>query len=487
MIGLRRAAVVLWLPAALSVSVPASAATTYYVGSNGDDAAPGTSAERPWRTPARVKAVDLEPGDRVLFEGGAVFAGGVELDAADAGTGTDPVIVGSYGDGRATLRAGSQPGVYAEDMGGLVVRDLRLEGPGMDLSNTDGLTVYASHPWGARLARVRVERVEAMGFGRSGVSIGSWAGPAGFDGIELTDVDAHDNALGGVLVYAQERAAHRGVIVQRTRAWGNPGVAGLMRNSGNGIVVGGADGGLIEHSVAHDNGGRDDAGEGGVGIWAYDSRGVVIQSNESYDNRTGGGVDGGGFDLDDRVSGSVIQYNRSHDNDGAGYLIANPSRDPVHADNVVRFNLSERDGRRNGYPGISIWRRTARLDVYHNTVVGPARAVRATELGDGSAALRDNLFVRTSPGPVLDVTAAATAAAFQGNAYWASDGALTFDWATRRYSGLPAWRQGSGQERLGDAATGVALNPRLAGGTSADDTGAYAPGPGSPLIDAALD
>src|SRR5215217_1192437 len=169
MIRLRRAAALLSVPAALTVSAPAPAATTYYVGSNGDDTASGTSAERPWRTPARVKAVDLAPGDRVLFEGGAVFAGGVELDAADAGTDTAPVIVGSYGDGRATLRPGGQPGVYAEDVGGLVVRDLRLEGPGRDLSDTDGLAVYASHPLGARFPRVRVERVEATGFGRTGV------------------------------------------------------------------------------------------------------------------------------------------------------------------------------------------------------------------------------------------------------------------------------------------------------------------------------
>src|SRR3954451_15566777 len=112
----------------------------------------------------------------------------------------------------------------------------------MERSATDGLTVYASRPWGGRFPPVRVERVEAFGFGRSGVAIGSWAGPAGFDGIELADVDAHDNALGGILTYAQGRAAHRGVIVRRTRAWANPGKPGLVHNSGNGIVVGGADG-----------------------------------------------------------------------------------------------------------------------------------------------------------------------------------------------------------------------------------------------------
>src|SRR4051794_41979916 len=76
MIRLRRAAVLLSLVAALTVSARASAATTYYVGSNGDDAAPGTSAERPWRTPARVTAADLAPGDRVLFEAGGGVARG---------------------------------------------------------------------------------------------------------------------------------------------------------------------------------------------------------------------------------------------------------------------------------------------------------------------------------------------------------------------------------------------------------------------------
>src|SRR3954451_22737658 len=482
----RRALVTLICLLTLLVAAPAWA-DTYYVSAAGDDGNAGTSHEYPWRTPARVSAADLAPGDRVLFEGGSTFRGGVHLDAADAGTAAAPVVIGSYGSGRATLAPTEQPGLYAEGMGGLVVRDLRVIGQGLDTSDTNGLAIYADGPWGQRFPRVRVARVEVEGFGRWGVHVGTWAGPAGFDGIDVSEVDAHGNALGGIGVYAQQRAANLAVTVRDSRAWDNPGRAGLAKHSGSGIVVGGTDGGLIEGCVAHDNGGRDTANEGPVGIWTYDSRGVVIEGNESYANRTGGPKDGGGFDLDDRVSDAVIQYNHSHDNDGAGFLIANPSLAPEHTRNIVRFNLSERDGRRNGFAGISLWGRTTQLDVFHNTVVGPAAAVRADALGDGSAALRDNALVRTAAGQILDISPPATAARFQGNAYWSAGGPPPIDWSGTRYAGLAAWRAATGQERVGDAETGIDRAPRFAGGPPGSGAAAYIPAAGSPLVDAALD
>jgi hypothetical protein len=48
-------------------------AVDYYVSSAGDDAASGTSPAAAWRTAGRVTAHDLDPGDRVLFEGGTTF------------------------------------------------------------------------------------------------------------------------------------------------------------------------------------------------------------------------------------------------------------------------------------------------------------------------------------------------------------------------------------------------------------------------------
>ena len=58
-----------------------------------------------------------------------------------------------------------------------------------------------------------------------------------------------------------------------------------------------------------------------MGIWTYNSNDVLIQYNESYDNKAGH-IDGDGFDLDGGTTNSILQYNYSHDNDGAGILEA---------------------------------------------------------------------------------------------------------------------------------------------------------------------
>ena len=112
---------------------------------------------------------------------------------------------------------------------------------------------------------------------------------------------------------------------------------------------------------------------GPVGIWTWDSNRVVIQYNESHHNRTGSPKDGGGFDLDGGVQNSIVQYNYSHNNDGAGYLLAQfEGAKPFH-NNIIRYNLSKNDGRKNSYGGIHLWstgsndgiRDTA---IYQNTI-----------------------------------------------------------------------------------------------------------------------
>jgi hypothetical protein len=54
-----------------------SRATTYYVSSQGDDANGGTTVADAWRTVAPVNATTFLPGDRVLFQAGHTFAGGI--------------------------------------------------------------------------------------------------------------------------------------------------------------------------------------------------------------------------------------------------------------------------------------------------------------------------------------------------------------------------------------------------------------------------
>ncbi len=83
--------------------------TTYYVSSvTGEDTAPGTSAETPWKTLERVQAAVLGPGDRVLFRGGELFPGTLALREV-RGTAEAPIVLSSYGEGRATIEAGTSP------------------------------------------------------------------------------------------------------------------------------------------------------------------------------------------------------------------------------------------------------------------------------------------------------------------------------------------------------------------------------------------
>lgn len=76
----------------------AHAGTAYYVDSRaGDDAAEGTSPERPWKTLAPVNAAELKPGDTVNIKRGSSFTGALTLAAS--GTAARPLVVRAYGKG----------------------------------------------------------------------------------------------------------------------------------------------------------------------------------------------------------------------------------------------------------------------------------------------------------------------------------------------------------------------------------------------------
>ena len=132
---------------------------------------------------------------------------------------------------------------------------------------------------------------------------------------------------------------------------------------------------------------NDYEGGGPIGIWAWDANRVVIQFNESHHNLTGSSKDGGGFDLDGGVTNSVLQYNYSHDNDGAGYLLAQFEGARPFYGNVLRYNLSVNDGRRNRYGGIHLWSTGANGGITDTTLY--ANTVYIGKSADGSPAAVD--------------------------------------------------------------------------------------------------
>ena len=517
-----------FLRLALSVLVLQSPAlaTTFFVSPSGDDSNPGTEA-KPWRTLRRVNQARLSAGDQVLFEGGRTFDGNLTVGEHSNSNPDKPIVMGSYGQGRATIRAGQGTGILVQNVGGVIVRALELVGDG--LSSNQGFGVEIVNQRGAqRLDRVWLESLEASGFRWAGIYVGgvpdlpglgpstepSRPGRYGFRNVKISRCVAHDNMYYGIYVSGpwtrhSSGYANENVSITDCIARDNPGDPTYKKNhSGNGILLDDTDRGLIEHSTAYQNGAANGSLEGGpVGIWADESNSVTIQFCESYDNRTGGLADGGGFDLDGGVTNSIVQYNYSHGNDGAGYLVWNYGG-AVHPldHNVIRYNISVNDGRKHHYGGVFIGTSGGPLhgvEVYNNTVfMTSSQTAQPVVVWAGGGEpntgihFRNNLLISDADVPLVEVAPNQPDVLFLGNAYWARRGRFAVAWRGKTYDDLGAWQAASGQERLRGASTGrviesgvsaVGASETMAGKKSLSELTSYRLLPGSPLIDAGLD
>lgn len=504
---------------------PQNPGATYYVSRSGDDSNPGSQA-RPWRSVAQVNRHRLAAGDTVLFEGGQIFEGPLLLDQRVTADPNRPVVIGSYGNGRAVIHAGFGTAILVLNIGGVTLHDLEVRGDGGDTNRGYGVEVL-NETGTARLDSIQIENVTASGFRRAGIYVGGVpnvpGGPAppagsryGFSGVRISHCTAHHNMYYGIWVSGPwpqwvgkaANYANQNVTISDSTAYDNPGDPAYKNNhSGNGILLDDTDGGLIDHCAAWHNGAANGSTQGGpVGIWTDESNKVTIQFCESYDNRTGGAADGGGFDLDGGVTNSMIEYNYSHGNDGAGYLVWSywGAMRPL-AHNVIRYNISENDGRKHRYGGIHIGTSGGMVDdieVYNNTVfISAAGGAQPRDVWVGGSESNkqikfwNNLLISQGGMPLVEIEPRQHVT-FQGNDYWASDGKSVFMDSGATYSSLDQWRAATGRERLRGEATGIDADPKLtatnAGITMAGkgplaDLTAYRLLPGSLLIGAGLD
>lgn len=466
----------------------------------------------------QLNPADLEPGDRILLAAGETFYGTLAFGPPDTGTDLQgnliaPIVLTSFGEGRATISAGDGSAIIAYNTGGIEISRLNLVGSGVATDGTttntgSGITFYNDSPGNLKYRHLRIDEIEVSGFGRRGIVIGGYNGDAGFDDVRITRVDAHHNLHCGIETYGfpGSTQALTNVTVSECIARHQPGDPASSSNTGSGIALGGVTGGLIERCEAHDNGVNNTPTEGPVGIWTYSSSGIVIQHNESHHNTTSNG-DGGGFDLDIGVTGSVMQYNYSHDNAGAGFLIYGKSGTSGNSGNIVRYNVSENDGRDPGSAasaGICVCDNVDDLAVHGNTVVisappgnttVPAIKVIVANNDPDEIVITNNIFV-SSGGTRLVYCDSDADVVFAGNNYWPGSGSFAIRDHGTTYSSLSAWRSGKGQEKLGGVATGFNVDPLfqepaiIAGSaviTPVSRLAAFKLQPDSPLINKGLD
>ncbi len=255
-------------------------AATYYVSLSGNDRAVGTSSSVPWRTLDRV---NRQAGD--LLGGGADFLRFLTFDQSENVTAAWPISISSYGTGATS-------------------------------GTPDGLIFLNDLPKDVKLPYIVIQNVDVGGFCGDGVSTRSLDNKSGFADVRITNVIAHKISLGGIAVWGQSNTSvggysHRNICVGYSRVFGDTEIFGNNRPTGNEILVSDTDTAAIERSLAYRNGALNTNHSSPMEMWVYDRQYCVIQYNESFENRTSGAADGGGFDLDGGARSSTMQYNYS--------------------------------------------------------------------------------------------------------------------------------------------------------------------------------
>jgi hypothetical protein len=217
------------------------------------------------------------------------------------------------------------------------------------------------------------------------ISMLGWNKNAGYDNVLIEDVEVTGNA-GGISIQGETGFpdANSNVVIRRAYVHDNPGRVAPGAETGYGIAMGMVNSGTIEHCLIKNNGASGDssggAWGGSVGIMFWECTRVTVQYNEvcgQTNAPTSNDVDADGFNLGGGCQHCVLQYNYSHNNEGAGYLLDGytlPTRPNVGA--VIRYNVSENDARGTATPaGIYLFNNAVGVAaqlrdfwVYNNTV-----------------------------------------------------------------------------------------------------------------------
>lgn len=331
---------------------------TYFVSPNGNDNASGLSIKSAWKSLDRVNKATFLPGDKILFEAGAVWKGQLKLQGS--GIKGNPILLSSYG-------GEAKPVINIGD----------AEGAGIRLFNQSW--------WEIENMEVTSGAPPVLGIGRQGIVALVRGDNQQVEHIVVRNCYIHDiwGQLGGdteytgynscgILVQIQgqrgginnnrqnttlndvliehnriERFDKCGIIVRGCKNDLNVRYNYMENLGGDGIFVGGCYRGMIEHNVAKrtcmrsgylDLRGGEKWWPHTAAIWIQDAEETIMQYNAVYDTgRQPGNGDGFAYDFDFYCKRCIAQYNYSRNNHGF-LLLMNRT-----FENVTRYNISEND------------------------------------------------------------------------------------------------------------------------------------------------
>ena len=340
--------------------------TQYFVANSGNDANAGTSTSAPWKTVGRVNSASFNAGDCVNFNGGDTFIdANLNLSSSNANNASpsNPIIIQSYGNGKATLESATGGDISAtilvNSVNGFTVRNLIVR-PGAGLygacpgavgANCTTAGIYVT---GASTGTVDSNDVGGF-YVNDGTVIGGGDITSGVRTDSSGNVVISNNLLHGLTVDALDDDG-----VQVNGSSGNITITGnTLYNfggrphnpwfGGEGMNILNQSGGfiLVTKNVVHDIAYNFTTECGaGAGIETANVINGVISNNEVYrvQVNTTTGCDGDGIDLDGSTRGFIVEYNYTHDNWGIGiYGWMGLNAWTNWGPNTFRYNISVND------------------------------------------------------------------------------------------------------------------------------------------------
>lgn len=446
---------------------------------NGD----GTQ-QAPFNALSSVDALQLGPGDQLLFHRGTRCAG--QLNPSGSGSNGSPIVVDAYG-------VGAQPvidGTAANDSVILLneqeyweIRNLELVGGKFNGIEIEG-TRRERHLHYYHLINLNLHntyQVDPNGPFRAGEihfkinGIHETASDILIDGVSAHDSPANTGIWVSVGGYFPD--AVNACKLDATPPLGNN---VIVRNStvhdvdGPGIVLLFVSNGLIENNVVYKTGGPNSP-NGATGIWELCAHTLTVQNNESYlhDSPIS---DGGDFDIDGYNNDNVLQYNYAHD--AGGYCIVGDG-DPAapSKNNIFRYNVCSNDDRssllgiqgevygRQGLDGWQIYNNT----FYSNPVTGTAVFYFNISGTTITRSFIKNNIVYATGSQMLQIGSQSAPVSgsdlvVDNNIYW-STGTVTpsWIWNDTSYNGLSAFQTGTGQDTHSFNSDPLMINPTYHG------------------------
>ncbi|MBS1516788.1 MAG: right-handed parallel beta-helix repeat-containing protein [Bacteroidetes bacterium] len=478
---------------------------TFYVSNTGNDTRSGLSENEAWRSLKKVSEFKFKPGDIIQFRGGDLFRGNL-LFNNEEGTDSDPILITSYGLGRAVLRADKGNCIAVLNKGGYIIENLEITGifnPDKDYSKNfgkeyNGIAIFTYARKNS--SGVTVRDCVIRNFKDNGITLGADRNTIfGYSNITAERNKIYDCGDIGIKLWGLK---YQNILIKGNTIFNIKGIIPHDHGfSGNGISISNTYNASVEYNLIFNNGKY--AGRSGGGIVTGESRNIIVRYNEIY-GITARDVDGDAIDFDNGSDSCTAEYNYTHNNDGAGFLLSGESGNSGSDNNIIRFNISKNDGLRNNHYAIKIYSIVGadNNQIYNNTIISIADRKNVSGCFEISGPtsntyVRNNIFYTVNSAVFINIDSSKqTNLVFNANSYFAADQKFIVKWNKNLYNSFEEYINKTGQEKLNGVVIGLNKNPMMKSPLIKKDTvnnpyrldtlNSYKLLPGSPLINSGV-